>query len=806
MATDTQIREIEERLSNTIAGWMPKNARRSAEEGHVHGSGGMGPITGALGFLYKPGVAGGQIAHGDSAPDGTLTLYGGTNHGSTISRVILGSDPKFATAANVWRNAADQVLWQQVSGSDASIFPGIIHANSTVNIGTFAGGQVALARTGSSWNALTFNEALQARTDSAAANVNDPIIRDRTGAVRLQVNSLPTSPQGHIRVNGDFSAAGNKAGNLLVFEHKTNAILVKGTVGALTKTGTGTGVIILPPFDYTATAGNKNYRVEIDSGGTEFTATYRWSDDGGGTWQQSSQPLSGVGWYDLGATGVAFAINDSGGTWDLGDRWDWVVIGTANQVELLRADTVTDLLYLRNVVIEASTSSFTSPLRVMFAYTGAGTPIATQITLTDQSNGGGKALSLSYVMDSADAGRVFNVAQFTYQAGPSAIAWAQANLLRLGLGETPLFPATSRGLVIENIGDASVTTVEPLRIEAQTAGTNIYNIHQMGTTGVNRLAAPTLIGADASPAAGVALELRGGKFMLATGTTNGIIEDASGNDLLVAGSVATVAAVTTTLPSSIRIGGTLGVGQAVPTTSRLAVSIWPNLGSGAHNLIQVGLTGIQSANATSKRGFGFTGAWDLNGKTLTNWVGIYSAPAIDDAASGGALTNYAAFQGQFLAGGSVVAIARSAVFWAMAPSNAGAATPTDHAGVYIENQGEASILNSYAVDIAAQSGSFTSTGTIRALGTAPSIHEPSLHVGGTTAAAVGVLDVTGKIYGSAEIEIDGALNHDGANVGFYGTVPATQQTPTGSRGGNAALASLLTALALTGIIIDGTSA
>lgn len=43
-------------------------------------------------------------------------------------------------------------------------------------------------------------------------------------------------------------------------------------------------------------------------------------------------------------------------------------------------------------------------------------------------------------------------------------------------------------------------------------------------------------------------------------------------------------------------------------------------------------------------------------------------------------------------------------------------------------------------------------------------------------------------------------------LGFFAGGPATQQTPTGSRGGNAALASLLTALAAYGLIVDGTSA
>lgn len=44
------------------------------------------------------------------------------------------------------------------------------------------------------------------------------------------------------------------------------------------------------------------------------------------------------------------------------------------------------------------------------------------------------------------------------------------------------------------------------------------------------------------------------------------------------------------------------------------------------------------------------------------------------------------------------------------------------------------------------------------------------------------------------------------NVGFYGAAVAAQPTVTGSRGGNAALASLLTGLATLGLVVDSTSA
>lgn len=50
------------------------------------------------------------------------------------------------------------------------------------------------------------------------------------------------------------------------------------------------------------------------------------------------------------------------------------------------------------------------------------------------------------------------------------------------------------------------------------------------------------------------------------------------------------------------------------------------------------------------------------------------------------------------------------------------------------------------------------------------------------------------------------LAHRGTKVGFYNTAPTTKQTITGSRGGNAALASLLTGLANIGLITDSSTA
>ena len=66
----------------------------------------------------------------------------------------------------------------------------------------------------------------------------------------------------------------------------------------------------------------------------------------------------------------------------------------------------------------------------------------------------------------------------------------------------------------------------------------------------------------------------------------------------------------------------------------------------------------------------------------------------------------------------------------------------------------------------------------------------------------GKVEFVDALYATTRHVLDGAAN----TIGFFGTAAAVKQTASGSRGGNAALASLLTALATYGIITDSSSA
>lgn len=66
----------------------------------------------------------------------------------------------------------------------------------------------------------------------------------------------------------------------------------------------------------------------------------------------------------------------------------------------------------------------------------------------------------------------------------------------------------------------------------------------------------------------------------------------------------------------------------------------------------------------------------------------------------------------------------------------------------------------------------------------------------------GKVEFVDALYGTTNHTLDGAAN----TVGFFGTAAAAKQTVSGSRGGNAALGSLLTALAAYGFVTDTTTA
>lgn len=318
------------------------------------------------------------------------------------------------------------------------------------------------------------------------------------------------------------------AGDVRLLGDSTTEQVVRRTKSGFTETKTGTGTMHLIPSDHTHAA-NTNYRVEIDGAGALETATFRWSDDGGGTWDASGV-LTDPGVITL-QNGVQIFF--SAGTFVVGDRWDWTAIGTANQVELLRADTRNDVLVLRNVEITANTAAFATLLNANLIYSGANVSSITAQIAWQGTNASGGVTQTGYgLLVAADMARTVGTTSITslrvvMTSSATGGTFTLARAAEIDKAWTSQKPTTAQGLFIKDLGDAAITTLAALQIEPQTVGTTAINIYQRGTTGVNRLAAPTLIGADASPAAGNALQLSGGALQLAA-SPNNLIKGAGG--------------------------------------------------------------------------------------------------------------------------------------------------------------------------------------------------------------------------------------------------------------------------------------
>lgn len=79
-------------------------------------------------------------------------------------------------------------------------------------------------------------------------------------------------------------------------------------------------------------------------------------------------------------------------------------------------------------------------------------------------------------------------------------------------------------------------------------------------------------------------------------------------------------------------------------------------------------------------------------------------------------------------------------------------------------------------------------------------------IGGGYLYTTGASEFNNTVLFDQNITVGANLAHTGSNVGFYGHAAAAKPTVTGAKGGNAALGSLLTALAGLGLLTDSSTA
>jgi len=98
---------------------------------------------------------------------------------------------------------------------------------------------------------------------------------------------------------------------------------------------------------------------------------------------------------------------------------------------------------------------------------------------------------------------------------------------------------------------------------------------------------------------------------------------------------------------SLAVSDRLNVGgTGAPASSiRGRLQTWGNLGAGTATMLQILLTGAQTANATNRRGFEFLGTYDLDGYNLTDFFGLQSVPVVQDQVGTSVVTTYSAQRG-----------------------------------------------------------------------------------------------------------------------------------------------------------------
>lgn len=145
--------------------------------------------------------------------------------------------------------------------------------------------------------------------------------------------------RGDVNVVGDITANTVFAvfGSVKSFGDSTTEVDVRRTIKDLTKTGTGGGDLNVSG-DF-SNAADKSYKVEITTGGEVGSAIFRWSDDGGSTWDEEGI-ITRSERYELNHDiSLQFTPKAGDTDFDTNDFWTFTAIGTNNQLNTFIVDT-----------------------------------------------------------------------------------------------------------------------------------------------------------------------------------------------------------------------------------------------------------------------------------------------------------------------------------------------------------------------------------------------------------------------------------------------------------------------------------
>lgn len=297
------------------------------------------------------------------------------------------------------------------------------------------------------------------------------------------------------------------------------------------------------------------------------------------------------------------------------------------------------------------------------------------------------------------------------------------------------------------------------------------------------------------------------------------IEDASGNALLVMdtstgaqsislGNATTNPDITMVGNGSISLGGDLSV--VIPDTQgdniALDIEVQDNDGGGVIQLIA--LSGEVWTGAPTALQIDYSGATSLSN------AGDYLGVDLLGATNGGAGNSKAITIDAGWDAGIECSSSVEVIDSLLTCTVSNSATSNSTMNINADDRDDSS--NIVNISLSSQVWTGAPTGLSVDFNSATSITNAGEPVGieilGQTNAGAGLsigLDVdNGWDVGfrtASSVLINSELQHSGSTLGFYSTSAITKPTVTGSRGGNAALASLLTELANLGLITDSST-
>ena len=139
-----------------------------------------------------------------------------------------------------------------------------------------------------------------------------------------------------------------------------------GANGDVTHTGTGAPAVTASG---TPTESD-SIKIEITTGGARGTGVFRWSKDGGDSWEEEDVTIPSGGVYALGTTGAT--ANFAAGTYVLGDTYEWSTTAPVVYVEgdTYEWSTTAPILYVADTTYSWTSDNPDSDAEITFGVTG----------------------------------------------------------------------------------------------------------------------------------------------------------------------------------------------------------------------------------------------------------------------------------------------------------------------------------------------------------------------------------------------------------------------------------------------------